>query len=159
MESLEEEWNRPKAWPNSCTATVNKSVLLLLSVEENIKPWSTSDPFSVLLLYLLISVNNEFGYTHMSSIWCTSIAPALSVIKVCVTSKIFLSWEECMCQCASLAIKRISILMVATGEGDFDVCLWWWVIWRRVNPKEMQMGDITPCSEGMGQNEPYQPWM
>ena len=27
MEGLEDEWDRPRAWPNSCTATMNRSVL------------------------------------------------------------------------------------------------------------------------------------
>lgn len=82
----------------------------------------------------------------------TSVAPVLRIVEVSVAH----SWKEGVSQCAALAIKGISIVMVAGGEPDFDVCTGRRSMRGWAEQGESEGGRVAPHFQSIEQDELHQ---
>lgn len=150
IDGSEEEWDSPSAWPNSWTATVNRSVLLsspetLLDYTTEHPHWTPTPPPNL----------SDFHWNRLELIH-TSIAPDLLIIKVCVSSHFTPAGEERVGQGATLPIKRVPVIVEQAVKRHFDVPSSYRPFAICQHSIEIQGGRITPGFEGMTQDIVHQ---
>jgi len=79
-------------------------------------------------------------------VYLACVGPALLVIKMRISSKIILPWEEGMRKCPSLPIKWISVIVERAGERDLNIGC---VLLARGSSLKLEVGDITPGFKGI----------
>lgn len=160
MDGSEEEWDSPNACPNSCTATVNRSVVLLSpedtrdknitgSLQGTCKKKKTPKR-DVLLSHIFLPIFHICIKKRLDLI-LTSIAPDLLIIKVCVSSHFPPTGEEGVGQGATLPIKGVPVIVEQAVKRHPDIPF---VVCR--HSAEIQGGCVAPSFEGVTQEGVHQ---